>query len=264
MQLGDGGDGRLQRKANSRWHARGRTPNTFSERAQWSWLPKKATSDKHSTSGRLKGKSSLVSAATCVFTSAESPWWDQGFFCVLPMGKTALRPSWNNISAEQGFHSKNDSRQYINVTQRALSAQRGPRGVVGRLLSKEAALNWRILQHLKDIMGKLRRNELVCFWHSSFYLKSNIIQSKFSLWKLQKCLTCCLSSSFLFYPTTDKTEFLRDLSTLTWWNIIRNYWLSSKKSSNSSSNDWGRLQPYWVSFSDTAVSPPQGSDPSPA
>ncbi len=39
-------------------------------------------------------------------TSADSPWWDQRFLCVLPMGKAAPRSGWNNIPAKQGFHSK--------------------------------------------------------------------------------------------------------------------------------------------------------------
>lgn len=39
-------------------------------------------------------------------TSADSPWWDQRFLCVLPMGKAAQRSGWNNIAAKQSFHSK--------------------------------------------------------------------------------------------------------------------------------------------------------------
>lgn len=64
IQLAHGGDGRMQRKPNSQWHARVFMPNMFRARAQWSWFAKKPTSDKYSTSERLKGKSSPVPAAT--------------------------------------------------------------------------------------------------------------------------------------------------------------------------------------------------------
>lgn len=59
-------------------------------------------------------------------TSADSPWWDQRFLCVLPMGKAAPRLGGNNIPAKQDFHNKKASGWYINVTQRALPTQKGP------------------------------------------------------------------------------------------------------------------------------------------
>lgn len=63
MLLGDRGDGCMQRKPNACC-----MPNMFSEQAQWSFVVK-PTSDKYSTSERLKGKSSLVSGAARIFAN---------------------------------------------------------------------------------------------------------------------------------------------------------------------------------------------------
>lgn len=68
MLLGDGGDGYMQRKPNVQRYARGCMPNMFSEQAQRSFVVK-PTSDKYSTSERLKGKSSLVSGAARAFAN---------------------------------------------------------------------------------------------------------------------------------------------------------------------------------------------------
>lgn len=66
--LVDEGDDCMQREPNVQWYARGCMPNMFSERAQWSFVVK-PTSDKYSTSERLKGKSSLVSEAARIFAN---------------------------------------------------------------------------------------------------------------------------------------------------------------------------------------------------
>lgn len=131
---------------------RGCTLNTLSERAQWSWFPKKPTSDKYSTSECLQGRSSLVSAASHVFTN----------ICRFPpmRPKIVLRTShgkrlgpgsgWNTIPARRGFHSKKMAEADIfNATQGALSTQRGPNEVSGTLersAHTKRELNWLISQ----------------------------------------------------------------------------------------------------------------------
>lgn len=55
--LGNEGDGRTEEEPNPQWHTGGRVPSMFSEWAQWSLPPQKATADKYSALDRLKGES---------------------------------------------------------------------------------------------------------------------------------------------------------------------------------------------------------------
>lgn len=81
-----------------------RTPNA-------SWFSKKPTSNKHSTSECLKGKSQRRSAY--LQSSAESLYETKDPSVHFPWEKAVPSSGWNNIPAKQGFH-----RHYINVTLR--------------------------------------------------------------------------------------------------------------------------------------------------
>lgn len=144
------GMGVCKEKNDLWWHATGCSPNMFSEQAQWSWFPKKPTSNKHSTSECLKGKSSLVWATASVFTNICR------FSLMRP--KILLCTSHGKGCAEIGMKQHSGQTRFpkmaadsILMSQKDLSLTRGALGLVFKeAFTWKQTFNWWILkQHLQ-------------------------------------------------------------------------------------------------------------------
>lgn len=137
------------------------------------FFPQKPTPDKYSASDRLKGESPpgpgshthickhlQIPPDETKDSSSRFPWER--------LAEATFQP--NKVSTVEKKKTKNEGRQYFNVTQRALSSQSSVYEVSGTLerLEHQATLKRRALkQHVKHIAGK----GILINWFASIFLR---------------------------------------------------------------------------------------------